>query len=62
MFYENELHGYGALKFSDGWEYKGHYKFGKKDGYGEQKYTDGSLYWGEKMDDEKHGLGIQYFP
>ena len=62
MFYENQLHGYGAVKFSDGEEYKGYFKFGKKDGYGENKYTDGNLYWGEWKDDDKHGLVIEYIP
>lgn len=70
FFRADLMHGKGILKYENGDEYEGDFKYNKKDGEGVFKYKQssnnfnlirGDIYRGSFVKDKKAGFGIMYF-
>ncbi len=51
------MHGNGHYVWGDGREYKGSYKYDKKDGFGKYRWGDGRIYIGFWKDGKQNGYG-----
>ena len=56
-WFENQKHGRGTCKWSDGRTYEGEYAFDKKEGYGVFSWPNGKKYEGEWKAGKQHGEG-----
>ena len=50
-------HGYGVMRFENGYVYEGNWKEGKRNGIGKATFTDGMIYEGDYLDGQRHGIG-----
>lgn len=55
---DNQMHGKGEYKWSDGRKYVGQYVQDQKEGYGEMEWPDGRKYKGYYKDGKQEGIGI----
>ena len=61
QFLEDEMIGYGIIKYPGVGIYKGNVKNGRLDGFGEFQWDNGKKYVGFYKDDKREGLGIFIF-
>jgi len=57
----NELsqkHGQGKMRYDNGNEYEGQWKYNKRDGKGTTKYASGNVYTGTWKAGKRHGFGV----